>query len=175
MKKRPKFQGHYTTTPKSGLFFQLLGSGLRSGAITLTRDETEALNKLYGFEPEKPTKKPPRPKLKAVEVKPGMDQYAIRRAEDKAKEDHEQALKQWEKWTDPRPFMQAGADRNMVRHAEHDGMRLIAWLAKYVPQGEDPLKVLIELAMDAGYDVDPSDVTWVQSEPKDEEEDEAAE
>jgi hypothetical protein len=66
--------------------------------------------------------------------------------------------------------MQAGADRNMVRHAESDGIRLIAWLAKYVPEGEDPLKTLVQLAVDAGWDVDPSDVTWADAEVTDDEE-----
>ena len=140
MNNRPKFAGHFTTTPKSGTIFRLLGSGLRSGAITLTRDETAALNKLYGFEPEKPTKKPPKPHLKAVEVEPNAPEWKRRDAEAKAKKDHEEAVKRWEKWEDPQPLMQAGADRNMIRHAEHDGMRLVAWLAKFVPKGEDPLR-----------------------------------
>jgi hypothetical protein len=114
--------------------FQLLVAGLRTGDVRFTHDEETALNKLYGFKKEKPNKKPPKPVLKAVDIK-GMDQYAIRRAEEQAEKDHVEAVKRWEKWEDPIAFMQAGADRNMVRHAESDGIRLIAWLAKYVPEG----------------------------------------
>lgn len=61
-------------------------------------------------------------------------------------------------------LMQAGADRNALRHAESDGLRLLAWLAKYVPAGEDPLKHLVQLASDAGWDVNPEDVAWAESD-----------
>jgi hypothetical protein len=61
-------------------------------------------------------------------------------------------------------FHQAGADRNAFRHAEADGLRLLAWLARHVPSGEDPLKTLVRLAADAGCDVDPADVGWADGE-----------
>jgi len=166
---RPSYEGNLITTPRAGLMFQLLGSGFRTGHVQFTRDEEAALNKLYGFKKEKPNKKPPKPTLKKVDTK-GMDQYAIRRAEEQAEKDHVEAVKRWEKWEDPIALMQAGADRNMVRHAEADGVRLVAWLAKYVPEGEDPLKTLVQLAVDAGWDVDPIDVTWADAERDDEDE-----
>jgi hypothetical protein len=144
--------------------FQLLGSGLRTGSIVLSRDETAALNKLYGFKEEKPNKKPPKPELKVPELPADALPWQRQDAEKKAKDDHKRALELWNSWTDPRPFYQAGADRNMVRHAEGDGLRLVAWLAKYVPEGEDPLKSLIQLAVDAGWDVDPADVEWAEAE-----------
>lgn len=59
-----------------------------------------------------------------------------------------------------RQFQQAGADRNAARHAAADGLRLLAWLARYVDTGEDPLRTLVQLAVDAGLDVDPEDVEW---------------
>lgn len=49
-------------------------------------------------------------------------------------------------------FMQAGSDRNAIRHAETDGLRLLAWIAKFVPPGTDPLKSLIAAAVDSGWD-----------------------
>ena len=61
---------------------------------------------------------------------------------------------------DPNPLLQAGADRNLMRQAEEDGLRLLVWLAKYVEKGTDPLKTLIQLAGDAGFDVDPEDMAW---------------
>jgi hypothetical protein len=61
---------------------------------------------------------------------------------------------------DANPLLQAGADRNLLRQAEEDGFRLLAWLAKYVPAGTDPLKVLIQIASHAGWDVDPEDAAW---------------
>lgn len=59
-----------------------------------------------------------------------------------------------------RELLQAGADRNMLRHAECDGLRLLAWIAKFVEAGEDPVKVLINMAVEAGYTVDPNDVAY---------------
>lgn len=61
-----------------------------------------------------------------------------------------------------RELLQAGADRNVLRHAQADGLRLVAWLARYVEPGKDPLRTLVELACQAGWDVDPIDVGWAQ-------------
>lgn len=58
------------------------------------------------------------------------------------------------------PLMAAGARRNALREAEADGLRLMAWLAKYVPVGSDPLKTLVTMAGDAGLDVDAEDLEW---------------
>lgn len=57
-------------------------------------------------------------------------------------------------------LMQAAADRNAFRHAEADGLRLLAWISRFVPAGEDPLKTLVEMAAESGCDVDPEDVMW---------------
>jgi len=62
------------------------------------------------------------------------------------------------------PLYQAGADRNMFRTLETDGLRLLGWLARYVEPGQDPLKVLIQFAIEAGVDVDPSDVDYSESD-----------
>lgn len=64
-------------------------------------------------------------------------------------------------------FLEAGACRDVFRAAEADGLRLIAWLAPFVAKGEDPLKILVQMAIDAGYDVDPSDVAWSEEESQD--------
>lgn len=66
-------------------------------------------------------------------------------------------------------LMRLGANRNMFRQASHDGLRLIAWLAKHVPKGTDPLKFLVLLAADAGLDVDCSDTEWASGECTDDE------
>jgi hypothetical protein len=57
-------------------------------------------------------------------------------------------------------FVQAGTDRNVMRHAEFDGLRMMAWLAQYVEPGQDPLRTLVQLAIEAGIDVMPEDVDW---------------
>lgn len=66
-----------------------------------------------------------------------------------------------------RELLQAGADRNVLRHAQADGLRLVAWLARYVEPGKDPLRTLVELACQAGWDVDPIDVGWAQGDSVD--------
>jgi hypothetical protein len=74
-------------------------------------------------------------------------------------------------------FFQGGADINLFRHAECDGLRIMAWLARYVPAGEDPLKTVIEMAIAAEFDVDPGDVEYAQGEepePADEDAETAA-
>lgn len=61
-------------------------------------------------------------------------------------------------------MMQAGADRNLMRHAEADGVRIVAWLAKAMrgTSGVDPLREVVRLAIDAEWDVDPADVEWAE-------------
>ncbi len=157
-KKRPPVKRGDVTTPLAETMIALLGPGMRHESVLWTRDETAALNKLYGFVPEKPNKRPPRPEPEVVD--PSEPPY---KHED-AKRRHAEAVKRWEAWTDPLPLMQAGADRNMARHAMHDGLRLIAWLAKHVPPGTDPLKTLIQMAALAGWDVSPEDMTWAEDE-----------
>jgi hypothetical protein len=58
-------------------------------------------------------------------------------------------------------FHQAGADRNLIRHAQLDGLRLVAWLAKFVDKDEDPLAFLVSVMADSGMDVDIEDIEWV--------------
>ncbi len=66
-----------------------------------------------------------------------------------------------------RAFAQAGADRNAIRHAEADGLRLLAWIAKFAPVGEDPIKTVVQMAVAAGFDVDPEDVEWAEDAAED--------
>jgi hypothetical protein len=132
--------------------------GSTFGSNALTRDEFTAIQKLYRFVPEKPNEKPPPPPA------PKREDFKDEWEYDRAVRDHKQALENHKHWTDPMPFYQAGADRNAIRHAQVDGLRLLAWFARFVPAGEDPIKTLIQLALDAGWDVDPADVTWIEKE-----------
>lgn len=153
--------GHTVTTPSAATMIQLLGSGFASNSVAFTRDEWKHIKKLYGFKDEPPNERPPPP------TAPSREQFKTTWDYDRAVKEHQVALKAWESWVDPRQFMQAGADRNAIRHAESDGLRLLAWLAQYVPAGEDPLKSLVQIAIDAGWDVDPSDVGWANDNSED--------
>ena len=156
-KLRPSLEGIGVTTPRSAAMIELLGMRLDYDGLALSGDEYKALAKLYGYKREPPTERPPKPEYTE---KPNRSYYE----KENDVRAHADAVKQWEKWEDPRVLMQAGADRNLTRDAASDGMRLIAWLARYVLPGTDPLKTLIELGIDAGLDVDPSDVTWAESQ-----------
>ncbi len=126
MKNRPRIEatGSSVTTPMARTMTLLLGPGLTHEGVTLTRDETESLNRLYGFEKERPRERPPQP------VRQPDPEGASPWERMKAAEAHEKAMALWKGWEDPAGFMQAGANRNLIRHAEHDGLRLIAWLAR---------------------------------------------
>lgn len=54
----------------------------------------------------------------------------------------------------------AGDLRNLFRHAEADGLRLSAYIARFVEPGQDPVQVLHGLLLDAGCDVG----AWDESE-----------
>lgn len=150
--------GSFVTTPMAATMLELLGGGCTVGSVVLSTSEFDRVRRLYGYEVEQPTPRPapPAPPVR-VEFTTSLEYEAAVRA-------HEAALKTHAKWQDPLSLMQAGADRNAIRHAECDGLRLLAWIAKYVSPGEDPLKHLIQLAVDAGWDVDPSDAEWAERE-----------
>ena len=158
MIKRPmvKRSGAVVTVPSAETMIRLLGPGMARDGVVFTRDETDALNRLYGFEAEKPNERPPRPERPADPE--GATGYERREADEK----HKRAVAAWEAWEDHQPLMQAAADRNMARHADHDGLRLVAWLARFVPQGEDPMKTLVQLVVQAGWDVSPEDMSWAE-------------
>lgn len=64
------------------------------------------------------------------------------------------------------PLLQAGADIGLLRCAQLDGIRLVAWLGRYLEAGEDPLKLLIRMVSDLDYEVDARDVEWAESDDK---------
>ncbi len=158
--KRPNVQGMAdVTTPFTATMMQFIGVGGTFENVAFSKTEIRNLKKLYGFEAEKPNKKPPPPEP------PKREDFGSDWDFERAGRDHKEALKRHANWQDPRVLMQAGADRNLFRHVRGDGLRLAAYIAKFCEPGEDPLKVLIRMAIDAGdYAVDPEDVTWAEAE-----------
>ena len=161
-------RGSYCTTPLSADTMSLLGAGLSHEGVTISSDEKRALDRLYGFVPETPRERPPPP------VEPKREEFPVgfdgNLQFENARRTHKTRYAAWEKWKDPRPFYQAGANRSVMRHAATDGLRLIAWLAKHLEPGADPLKTLVCLASADGWDVDPQDVEWAQGAEESEEE-----
>lgn len=60
------------------------------------------------------------------------------------------------------PLLLAGTIRNLLRAAEEDGLRVIGAVLKYLEQGEDPVKFVLRLLCENGYDVDPDDIDWIE-------------
>lgn len=52
-----------------------------------------------------------------------------------------------------RLLMEAGSTRNLLRAAKADGLRLIAFIARFCEPGEDPVKFLARVLLDQGYDI----------------------
>ena len=48
----------------------------------------------------------------------------------------------------------------MHRHWKRDGLRVMAFLAKHLEQGQDPVKFVAQLAIEAGFD-EPDDYNWI--------------
>lgn len=157
--KRPHVGWCRVTTPRAGTMIQLLGSGTVHNGLALTRDEYNALRRLYDFTDEPPNEKPPAP------VAPRREDFADSYKYEHAMREHEHAMKAHAKWVDPRALLQAGADRNLLRHAEADGLRIIAWLARFVPAGEDPLKRVVQAFAALGCATDYEDNGWADDEP----------
>lgn len=158
LEKRPQYETVRVTTPHSNTMLALLGAGEVYEGLAFTKDEWEALKRLYFFERERPNKKPSEP------TPPKKEDFDSVWEFDRAVRGHEDALKRHENWKDPLPFHQAGADRNAIRYAIADGLRMLAWIAKHVEPGRDPLKALVQLASDAGWDVSGDDVEWADSD-----------
>jgi hypothetical protein len=143
---------------------QLLGGGFTCESVALTQTQLENIRRLYGFTKEPPPERPPPPEPPPPETPSYSHKH----------DDYKRALEQHKKW---RPevvqrFMQAGADRNALRYAQEDGLRLVAWLAKHIKPGHDPMKTLIVLASEAGWDVDPAEYEWAIGDDDEEEEEE---
>ena len=160
----------YCSTPSTAQTVSVCGGELRRGSVAISRDEYRSLQRMYGFvnESSRPRPEPPaEPKRKDFPA--DRDGY---RAFDDAMRQYRSAYASWEAWTDPRPFFQAGADVSMLRYAEVDGIRIVAWLARVMrgtAPGADPLKAVVQLAIDAGWDVDPADVSWAKNDEPSEE------
>ena len=130
--KRPG-RGRITTTPVAETMIQLLG-GEFSGSVCCTQQQVHDLRRLYGFQPDPEVSRKPN---RSVRPSDPIDHSST-------------------------PLACAGSIRNMFRAAETDGLRMIAWFAKWCEPDTDPVKALIQLAIDAGWDVDPEDVAWVE-------------
>ena len=157
--KTPDYRNH--TTPAAKMSMGFFGSGPCLHGVYPSRDEFKAVQKLYGYHNEPVP--PPYPPLPPPDTKdlPPWKQDRVLEEWEKRKKDLDKANTLASR-TSVQKFMQAGADLGALRNAERDGLRLVFWLAKYLEAGEDPVKFLVRLMSDAGFDIDPADYAWAE-------------
>lgn len=61
-------------------------------------------------------------------------------------------------------LIDAGMWRDVVRSTQHDGMRVMAVLARFLEPKQDPVKLILQLMAEAGYDVDDHDWAYDEEE-----------
>ena len=150
--KRPTIDGNpngsLCSTPSAATSIALLG-GSRYEGVTVTRDERDALERLYGFD------------LDAAADDAREFEWT---AHATALTAHKEAEAKRSRWDPPlrtptanpggvARLAREGAIRNLFRHAEADGLRMVAVAARYLEPGEDPVKFLLSLMDRAGWDV----------------------
>lgn len=144
-------QGALVATPEDATTIGFFGSPGRHGSVAYTHDQERAMERLYGYDLDGWEK---RAASEAIEAHAeACAEYEDRRRKASA---YEAARMQPPKPADPKGaayFQRGGDSMHMLRHAEADGVRMVALIARYVEPGDDPVRLLARLLMDAGYDV----------------------
>lgn len=155
--------GSLCSTPSAADSIALLG-GERYESVAFSRDECSALQRLYGVDTA-------RAEREARAFAEAAHQEAMAR--------HKAATAKRDCFDPPLPaptleadskaaFAVAGAGRNLFRHAEADGLRMVAAMARFLQPGDDPVRVLVSLMADAGWDVR-EDPDWYNGDGSEEE------
>ncbi len=63
-------------------------------------------------------------------------------------------------------MMEAGIHRNLMRVVQRDGLRLMGIMSRLAVNGEDPVKLLVSMAIDHGFDM-AGLVDWCEEEDDD--------
>lgn len=143
--------GNTCATPMDATMIALLG-GKRVEGVAFSVDQYRALERHYGYDMKK--------------AREGAVAYA-EEADKRELEAHEAFMadpdipsRDKRGKRAPKPsltsvdqFMVAGAERNMFRAVQEDGMRVMAFIAKYLETGQDPVKMLAQLMLEAGFDM----------------------
>lgn len=146
--KRASTGASLYSTPSSREIIAMLGGESYQG-VTISRDEQAALGAYYEYDLSAvgPDAAPPSPPVPPPSDATQTEREAYRRAI----ADHERAVAKH----DPQgqhKFQLAGAQLYMAREASADGLRVMAWLARFLRPGDDPVQFVAQLAADAGMD-----------------------
>jgi hypothetical protein len=160
---RPRTEGgSLCSTPSAAVSINLLG-GHRCEGVAISRDQLRALERLYEFDLAGSVEKA---------------RAHAQKAHDAAIANYEAAKAKCGPWDRPPELPQplnldaaaklhGGRDiRNLMRHAEADGMRLIAAIARHLSPGDDPVRLLLSLMAQAGFDVT-EDPGWYDGDGSD--------
>ena len=169
--------GLVTDIPMTATMVHLMGVGATWGSVTLSHGQIKALEKVYGFSPEKDMENM-RANLHDVYVR----EHAAWEAQMEFLRTDPRGYRQKYGFNNQPPaeplpakeailqggvdFLRAGAMRNLMRYAERDGLRLMAFLSRYMEAGEDPVKLAAHLCIEAGYDV-PDVSEWLEEDDPD--------
>jgi len=162
-----------TATPSDWQLMQLFRSAGSYEGVTLTEKQEKALLKFYGFDRDFDKK---RAGDLQTEVQARYENQLKAWGDAERTGDWDSYKNQFDiktygrpsKPTQPNnasilPLLEAGATRNMNRAWKREGLRVMAFLSTYLEQGEDPVKLVARLCVEAGYDV-PNDVDWIYGE-----------
>lgn len=158
-------------SPMDVVMIKLLG-GTRHGSVTVTNQQLKFLEKAYGFDPEYAGRQADtieKGMIKShaqalVEFEEGVRKYEewMATPQDEREYPCPKDPRGWDKKEPPEPpsfdresiirLHDAGSIVNLFRHVEHDGVRMVAYLAQYLEPGQDPVQLLEELCIEAGYD-----------------------
>jgi hypothetical protein len=164
MFKVPGEPKYCASTPSSRLMIELIGSKMNYEGVHFSSDEVKYLKVVYGFsdvEHERMLDKACA--MAQVDYEGRLARYEKERAQNTS----------WHVPLKPKPpysreeldaFYTAGDLRNLARYVQRDGLRVMAVLARYVEADEDPVQVLLRMAIEAGYAVDPSDIEWAEGQ-----------
>lgn len=139
------------STPYHDGIFALLG-GVSFDGVDFTVDQIDGLKSVYRFRDE-------------------VDEALLedaRKAHAALVEDASTPQDPWAPKRKVQPFVEEahrvllkeGSQRNLLRHVQHDGLRLMALLSEHLEDGEDPVKFVARLLEDQGYDIQPEVRDW---------------
>ena len=160
MEKRPTLD-----TPRRGRFpivrpcdktsLTLLGGVTTGNSTLITNSQYKALLKFYDFDLDYAKK----------HAKYAVDSYQKRYEADlrEYQEDRTRTVREPKKpdaekvYKEHLALMEAGDRGNLWKHVEGDGQRVMAFLARHLEVGEDPVRLLENILTEVGYGMSPGE------------------
>jgi len=175
--ERPTTEGSLVTaTPTDATMIALLGIGCHFEGVAFTRDQSKRLERFYGFDDQKARAEYEQHSRKASESREQQLQDELKKP-NLSKRTHDRLSVELDKIRAGREasakgagdFGVAGNLRNRLRIVREDGLRVMALLSKYLEPGEDPVKLVLLLLDEAGYDTG-GEFEWASELPEDDDE-----